>query len=108
MLTHPRAAVYRRSIDTKPSQPASAEDQFPSLPRPVGREDAHWLLNNYYVPRYGIDLCKETPATMRLKIQELRQSLSRIRKNTTAYQQIANQICAYERISQLLEMMPSR
>lgn len=108
MLTDPRAAVYRRSIDSEPSEPASAEDQFPSLPRPVGREDALWLLNNFYVPRYGIELNKETPATMRLKIQELQRSLSRIRKNTTAYQQITNQICAYERIAQLLEMMPSR
>lgn len=108
MLSDSRVALNHCSNGIDQSHNTRTNDHFPALPRPVGREDAQWLLYNYYAPRYGIELCNETPVTMRLKIQALRQSLSRLQKNEPAHRHITNQICAYERISQLLEMMPCR
>ena len=91
------------------SQQDSANDPvFPALPRPIGREHALWLLQNFYAPRYGKEICQESPVTLRVKIKELQVSLKQPNRSQAGRLTIRQQICAYERIAELLEMFPVR
>jgi hypothetical protein len=76
--------------------------------RPVGREHASWLLLHFYAPRYGNGICQETPASLRIKITQLKLTLNQTTQHNPTRHALTQQIGAYERISELLEMLPCR
>lgn len=74
----------------------------------VGAERAAWLINVHYTQTYGHFIQYESPRTMRPKISELVIRLGDLERGSMAYIMLARTIRDYERISELLEMMPSR
>ena len=74
----------------------------------VGAERAAWLINVHYTHTYGHFIQYESPRTMRPKIDELMLRLRGLERGSMAYIMLARTIRDYERISELLEMMPCR
>lgn len=73
----------------------------------VGSEQAAWLINHFYTDIYGPCIQTESPRTMRIRIADLTIALRSLERGSFAYQQLARQIAQFERIGQLLEMMPT-
>jgi hypothetical protein len=74
----------------------------------VGAERAAWLINVHYTQTYGHFIQYETPRTMRPRIDELTLRLRDLERGGMAYVMLARTIRDFERISELLEMMPQR
>ncbi len=102
--------MYLEQSQRRPSthQDSANDPVFPALPRPIGREHALWLLQYFYAPRYGKEICQESPVTLRIKIRQLQVSLRQSDRSRAGRFAIRQQICAYERVAELLEMFPIR
>jgi hypothetical protein len=74
--------------------------------RPQSRSRARFLLNTYYSAKYGESIRYESCRSMRLKIHQVRLSMTRYRKtNPTMYQCMARTLLDYERICAFHEML---
>lgn len=76
-------------------------------PRRVGAAYAAHVILLHYIPIYGHGLWHETPRSLRCKIAELEAQLEPVRhQRGAAYRSMVRNIVAYERIAELLEMLP--
>jgi len=79
----------------------------PNVPRLVGSGYAAYVLKYHYLRIYGPGLLRESPRSLRVKIQELESQLEPVRhQRGAAYHVMVRNITNYERIAQLLEMLP--
>lgn len=72
--------------------------------RPTDKPTARALINGYYTDLYGPQIRYETTRSMRLKIQEIEQSMIAC-SSRYAYAQLVRECVAYERVCELLEIL---